>query len=79
MQRKMVRFVQGMDSMSHVGQKELYDLFWLSISDGIKYFRMIHLFRIRHDLAPSYLRPNFNLLVKCHSYATRGSSHNFHI
>ena len=68
MQRKMVRFVQGMDSMSHVGQKELYDLSWRSISDRIKYFRMLHLFR-----------PNFNLPVKCHSYDTRGSSHNFHI
>ena len=82
MQRKMVRFVQGMDSMCHVGQKELRDLSWMSIYHRVMYFRMLHLFRIRHDLAQGYLRPNFTLLYKnykCHSYGTRGSSHNFHL
>ena len=79
LQRKMVRFVQGMDSMYHVGQKELRDLSWLSVYHRVMFFQMLHLFRIRHDLAPAYLRPNFTLLYKCHSYGTRGSSNNFHL
>ena len=79
LQRKMVRFVQGMDLMSHVGPKELRELSWLLIKDRVMYFRMIHLFRIRHDLAPGYLKSNFTLLNQSHSYSTRGSGHNFHL
>ena len=79
MQRKMVRFVQGMDFMSHVGPKEFKDLSWLLMKDRVMYFRMLHLFRVRHDLAPSYLRSNFTLLSQSHSYGTRGSGHNFHL
>ena len=47
--------------------------------DRVMYFRMIHLFRIRHDLAPGYLKSNFTLLNQSHSYSTRGSGHNFHL
>ena len=79
LQRKMVRFVQGMDFMAHVGTKELKDLSWLLMKDRVMYFRMIHLFRIRNDLAPGYLKSNFTMLNQSHSYSTRGSSHNFHL
>ena len=43
----------------------------------MKFFKMAHLFLIRHNLAPAYLMPNFNLISSAHSYNTRGSNNNF--
>ena len=43
-QRKMVRFINDMDFRSHVGNRELAHLSWLSIPDRVTFFRMIHLF-----------------------------------
>ena len=65
--------------MSHVGPRELKGLSWLLIKDRVMYFQMLHLFRIRHDLAPGYLRSKFTMLSQSHSYNTRGSGHNYHI
>ena len=78
-QRKMVRFVFSMDNRAHVDNRNLRELTWLSVPDRVKFFRMAHLFRIRHKLAPAYLLPNFKLVSAAHSYNTRGSTHNFHI
>ena len=79
LQRKMVRFVFSMDFRDHVGNQELSRLSWLSIPDRVTFFRMTHLFRIRHKLAPSYILPKFKLISCAHSYNTRGSSNNFHV
>ena len=78
-QRKMVRFIYSLDNRAHVDCRNLQGLAWLSVPDRVKSFKMAHLFRIRHKLAPSYLLPNFKLISVAHSYNTRGSSHNFHI
>ena len=75
----MVRFIFGLDNRAHVDVKNLRELNWLSIPDRVKFFRMAHLFRIRHKLAPSYLLPNFKQISSAHSYNTRGSTNNFHI
>ena len=40
---------------------------------------MSHLFRIRHNLAPTYLLPNFRAISTVHSHNTRGSSFNFQL
>ena len=78
-QRKMVRFVHSLDYRAHVDSRDLRELEWLSVPDRVKSFRMAHLFRIRHKLAPSYLLPNFKLISVAHTYNTRGSSNNFHL
>ena len=65
--------------MDHVGKKELYDLSWLSIPDRIKFFRLIHVFKIRHDLAPKYLVAGFKHVSDVHSHNTRGSSLNYQL
>ena len=52
-QRKMVRFVYGLDFRQHVGKKDLRNLLWLSIPDRVAFFKMMHLFRIRHNIAPT--------------------------
>ena len=76
-QRKMVRFVNGMDLREHVGKVELLRLSWLSIPDRVTYFRLIHLFKVWHRTAPSYLVDSFTPVSVIHSHNTRGSSHNF--
>ena len=79
LQRKMVRFVYSLDYRAHVDSRNLRELEWLSVPDHVKSFRMAHIFRIRHRLAPSYLLPNFKLISMAHSYNTRGSSNNFFV
>ena len=78
-QRRMVRFIQCLDVRSHVDTTNLFSLSWLSVPDRVAYFHMLHLFRIRHDLAPSYLRPNFVKLDGLHTYKTRNSGYNYHM
>ena len=78
-QRKMVRFVFSLDNRAHVDCSNLRELAWLSVPDRVKFFKLAHIFRVRHNLAPSYLLPNFKLISAAHSYNTRGSSHNFHL
>ena len=78
-QRKMVRYVHGLDFRSHVDCKDLREMSWLTIPDRVKYFKMAHLFRIRHKLAPKYLLPNFTSLSQVHDHNTRGSHYNFQL
>ena len=78
-QRKMVRFIFSLDYRAHVDVTNLRELAWLTVPDRVKFFKLNHLFRIRHKLAPTYLLPNFKLISAAHSYNTRGSSHNFHV
>ena len=78
-QRKMVRFIFSLDYRAHVDVTNLREMAWLTVPDRVKFFKLNHLFRIRHKLAPTYLLPNFKLISAAHSYNTRGSSHNFHV
>ena len=73
----MLRFIYGLDNRAHVDSKNLRDLSWLSIPDRVKFFRMSHLFRIRHKLAPGYLLHNFKSISDAHTHNTRGSSFNY--
>ena len=79
LQRKMVRFVFGWGPRSHVGTGTLRELGWLSISDRVSYFALIHVFRIRKRLAPSYLCRNFIRVSEVHDHQTRGSAQDFHL
>ena len=73
LQRKMVRFIYRIGPRDHVDNSNLRNLSWLSIPDRVSYFKMMHIFRVRNDLAPSYLRSNFVSLQRSHSHNTRGS------
>ena len=79
LQRKMVRFIHGMDYRGHVDLKNLRELNWLSIPDRVQYFKLLHLFRIRNKTAPKYLRTNFTSISDVHDHGTRGSRYNFRI
>ena len=79
LQRKMVRFIHSMEPRQHVDNAHLRNLSWLSVSDRVLYFKMMHIFRIRNDLAPAYLRSNFVSLELVHSHNTRGSDFNYRL
>ena len=79
LQRKLVRFIYGFESRRHVGSSELLSLSWLSIRERVNYFKLIHLFKIKHGHGPRYLRSNIISVSKTHSYGTRGSRSNFHV
>ena len=76
-QRRMVRFIFSLDARAHVGTEKLRELSWLSIRDRVTYFRLVHVFKIRAGLAPSYL--SRILIPVSHSHNTRGSRCNFQV
>ena len=78
-QRKMARFVYGLDFRSHIGGGEFLRLQWLTIPDRVLFFKMVHIFKVRHDLAPHYLLPNFVAISRAHTHLTRGSIFNYHV
>ena len=77
LQRKMIRFINSMDFRQHIDSHDLRRLSWLSVSDRVKYFKLLHLFRIRHDLAPRYLSHGFITVSDTHHHQTRSSSFNY--
>ena len=73
----MVRFLNNMDFREHVDHKDLHKLSWLSVPDRVPYFKLLHLFRVRHGMAPKYLMCNFKTISEAHSHNTRGSDYNY--
>ena len=62
-----------------MGTGTLRELGWLLISDRVSYFALIHVFRIKKRLAPSYLCRNFIPVSEVHDHQTRGSAQDFHL
>ena len=79
LQRKMVRYIYGWGPRSHVGTSTLKELGWLTIPDRVRYFAILHVFKIRKRMAPSYLCRSFAPVSSVHSHHTRGSMYDFHI
>ena len=79
LQRKMVRYVLGWGPRTHVGTGTLRELGWLVVSDRVRYFALLHAFRIRKGLAPSCLCKYFVRVSEVHEHQTRGSAHDFHL
>ena len=79
LQRRMVRFIYGMDARGHVGTEKFRDLSWLLFKDRVNYFKLCHVYKIRRGLAPSYLCERFQAVCNIHSHNTRGSLSDFHV
>ena len=75
--RKCARFVLDYPPRSHIGEHEFHSLHWLSFPKRVLYFTLLHAFKIRNKLAPSYLLTNFEHVDRVHSYNTRQSATNF--
>jgi len=79
LQRRMIRFMYSKDSRDHIDNQHLKTLSWLSIPDRVAFFKLLHIFRIRNNTAPVYLRTNFEQLRISHSHKTRSSIFDFSI
>ena len=79
LQRKMARFVLGIGPRAHVGLGSLRELGWLTVWDRVRYFLLLHVYRVKKGCGPQYLRKNFKLVTDVHDHKTRGSGMGFHI
>ena len=77
MQRKMVRFVRGMDWREHVGEADVWALGWMPFHRRVDYFKAVHVFKVQKSAAPAYISCNFNRVSSVHSHTLRQSDRNF--
>ena len=75
----MVRFVYSMHPRSHIDQQHFRQIGWLAIRDRVRYFRLVHVHKIKNGLAPDYLTGAFTAVKEVHQHFTRGSVSDFHI
>ena len=68
-----------MSSRDHVDVEHLKKLNWLNIADRVRYFKLCHVFRIRHGIAPRYLSGSFVPIARHHAHLTRDSDLNYAI
>ena len=75
--RKCARFVLDHGYRSHIGDAEYGYLSWLPFSKRVSYFSLIHLFKVKAGLSPSYLADSFTGVSTVHSHNIRQSEFNF--
>ena len=76
-QRKCARFALFLPHRGHIGPKELTSLSWLPFPKRVKYFNLVHTFKVRAGLSPSYLNENFEQISHVHHHNLRQSGFNF--
>ena len=79
LQRKMARFVLGLGPRAHIGTGDLRELGWLTVMDRVRYFSLLHVFRVNKGCGPSYLKGGFTHVRDVHGYETRASALGYHI
>ena len=79
LQRKMVRLVFKMEPRDHVGQDSLSKLGWFTVPNRVRYFKLIHMFKIHSKTAPNYMVDNFKPVSSIHDYHTRQSQLDYHL
>ena len=75
----MVRFINEYGPREHVGSGDVKSLSWLLVKDRVRYFKLVHVFKIVHGNAPGYLSGKFEPIVATHRHNTRSSGNNFHV
>ena len=76
-QRKCARFSLFLPHRGHVGRKELVSLSWLPFPTRVKYFNLVHTFKVKSGLSPSYLSEKFTKISNVHRYNLRQGGLNF--
>ena len=75
----MARFIFSYGPRHHVGSGDIKALSWLLVKDRVRYFKLVHVFKVVHGKAPSYLTRKFIPVQGTHMHNTRSSCYNFHI
>ena len=76
-QRKCGRFTLLLSHRSHIGPKHFSILSWLPFPKRVQYFNLVHTFKIKAGLSPSYLSQSFTQVSDVHRYNLRQSGLNF--
>ena len=78
MQNKIIRFILNLKSRDSIRKKELLKAGSLDVTNRVKQLKMNHVFKIKNQTCPPYMRSNFNRLNEnTERMTTRGSAHNF--
>ena len=77
LQRKCARFTLNLNSRAHIGDKELLALDWLPFPHRVSYFSLVHAYKARNGMSPSYISDEFVGISKVHSHNLRQSYVNF--
>ena len=77
LQRKCARFSLGHGPRSHIGNSELSSLHWLPFSQRVSYFSLVHAYKTKNGLSPTYISDSFTFITDVHSYNLRQSTVNF--
>ena len=78
MQNKIIRFILNMKCRDSIRNKELLKAGYLDVSNRVKQMKMNHVFKIKNQTCPPYMRSNFNRLNEnTNRMTTRGSALNF--
>ena len=73
----MLRFIYAYDPRRHVDSRDFKALSWLLVRDRVKYFKLIHVFKVVHGRAPDYLAKRFVPISSAHGYGTRSRTCDF--
>ena len=76
-QNKMVRFVNDLDSRTHIGINELQEAGLLDVTQRAKQLVLHHVHKIYYSNVDHYLTENFSRVSNIHGYNTRQSQLNF--
>ena len=77
LQRKCIRFTLNLGPRDHVGIEDYCSLSWLTFPTRVKYFHLVHAYKVRLGLSPRYLSDHFTFVTNVHDYNLRQSSSNF--
>ena len=77
LQRKCARFSLGWGPRSHIGDAEFSSLNWLHFSQRVTFFSLVHAYKVRNGLSPTYISEGFSSISDIHSHNLRQSSVNF--
>ena len=79
LQRRMIRLIFRFEPRDHVGQEHLRRLGWFSVADRVRYFKLVHMYKVLSNRAPRYISDSFTRVSDVHNHATRQSDLNFHV
>ena len=78
MQNKIVRFILNLKIRDSIRNQELLKDGLLNVPNRVKQLKMNHVFKIKNQTCPPYMRSNFyRLNENPDRVTTRGSAHNF--
>jgi hypothetical protein len=72
-----VRYINYQGPRCHVGQQDSRALDWLTVRDQVRFFRLVHVFKISKGMSPDYLSGGFTFVKNVHGYSSRGSTSDY--